>query len=383
MKWIFIILFVHFFCFCFSQDSIEAKKKWELNGYIKNVESLSFDHQLRNHTSGNLLHNRININWLPSEKINFVVQLRNRLFWGEDVKQTPGFSSMLKNGNEKLNMQVVWINRNGIVMHTNTERLYAAFRGKNWNAKLGRQRINWGMTTTWNPNDIFNTYNFLDFDYEERPGADGGKFQYLINDHSNVEIASAFNGGRKGHVTAAKYLLNKWNYDMQLIAGWYHEQVTLGAGWAGNIKDAGFKGEVQYFFPEKDSTDRLYLTLECDYVFKKGWYANIGLLFNNQGINRSINSWNSVSLIITPENLMPAKWNMITTVSKEISPLLSANMGVLYAPGTNLLILLPSFRYNLATNLDVDIIGQSFFAEMNNRFEDVNHRFFLRMKWNF
>ncbi len=35
---------------------------------------------------------------------------------------------------------------------------------------------------------------------------------------------------------------------MQLITGWYNEHLTLGAGWAGNIKDAGFKGEVQYFF---------------------------------------------------------------------------------------------------------------------------------------
>jgi hypothetical protein len=170
---------------------------------------------------------------------------------------------------------------------------------------------------------------------------------------------------------------------MQLITGWYKTHPTLGAGWAGNIKDAGFKGEVQYFIAGKDSDDHLNMTLEGDYMFKKGWYVNMGLLFNNQGLNQPINYWNSLDLKLSPENLMPTKWNVIVTTSKELTPLLSANMSMLYAPGTNLAILFPSVQYNLATNLDVNLIWQSFFAELSNRFEAVNHRCFLRIKWSF
>lgn len=53
---------------------------------------------------------------------------------------------------------------------------------------------------------------------------------------------------------------------MQLITGLDKNHATFGAGWAGYIKDAGFKGEVQYFFANRDSIRHLNLTLEGDYV---------------------------------------------------------------------------------------------------------------------
>jgi hypothetical protein len=383
MKYFLMIVFFFRVIFCNAQDTAETKKKWELNGYIKNLESLSFDKNFENSISNNFIHNRINVKWKPSGKITAAAEFRNRLFWGEEVKLTPGFASLLKNDNEKVNLQKAWLQNKSLVLHTNVERLNIEYRDTNWNARVGRQRINWGIGTTWNPNDIFNAYNFLDFDYEERPGVDGAKFQYLFTSSFNAEIAYAHKGNQNGSVAAIKYSLNKYGYDIQLITGWYNEHITLGAGWAGSIKDAGFKGEAQYFFRDKDSANHFNLSMEGDYMFKKGWYVNFSLLFNNSGLSQPVNNWDNINLKLSPENLMPTKWNFIITTAKEITPLLSANVGVLYAPGTNLVILLPSFKYNLATNLDVDLIWQSFFAELNKNFEAVNHRGFLRMKWSF
>lgn len=367
----------------FAQDSMETKKKWELNGYIKSLESLSFDKKFDNLISGNLLHNRLNVKWKPFNAISAIAQFRNRLFWGEEVRSIPKFSRQLRNQNEKVNMEKIWIEKPSLVLHTNIERLYVDWSEPDWNARVGRQRINWGITTTWNPNDIFNTYNFLDFDYEERPGVDGAKFQMMISKSFNAELAYAHTGKKDGNIAALRYNLNKWGYDMQLITGWYNEHITLGAGWAGNIGDAGFKGEAQYFFRDKDSIDHFNMSLEGDYMFKKGWYLNVGLLFTNQGLYRPVKDWGAINLKLSPENLMPTKWNFILTTSKEITPLLTANISMLYSPGTNLFILLPAFKYNLATNLDIDLIGQSFFGQLNNRFEAVNHRVYLRMKWSF
>jgi hypothetical protein len=368
---------------CKAQDSAILPKKLSVSGYIKNLETLNFDKDFKELLSGNLIHNRINVKWKPSEKITAAAEFRNRLFWGEDVKVNPDFAGQLRNENERIDLQKAWIQNRSLVLHTNVERLYAEYNESDLNVRIGRQRINWGITTTWNPNDIFNVYSFLDFDYEERPGVDGGKFQYNISNAFNVELACASTGKRKGDVAALKYALNRWNYDMQLITGWYNEHPTLGAGWAGYIKDAGFKGELQYFFTNKDSTAHFNMALEADYMFKKGWYTNIGLLLNNQGLYRPVRSWDTINLKLSPENLMPTKWNIIFTSAKEINPLLSANMSVLYAPGTNLLIVYPSLQYNAATNLDVNIVWQSFFAEINNRLEAFNHTCFLRMKWSF
>jgi len=367
----------------FAQDSIEPEKKWELNGYIKNLESISFDKNINNGISGNLIHNRLNGKWKPSTKITATVEFRNRLFWGEEVKATPNFVSLLRNEYEKVKLQKVWLQNKSLVLHTNVERLNIEYRDTNWHIKAGRQRINWGIATTWNPNDIFNSYNFLDFDYEERPGVDGAKVQYIFTNSFSTEIAYAQTGTKEANIAALKYNLNKWGYDMQLITAWYKRSVTLGAGWAGNIKDAGFKGEVQYYFRNKDSIKHLYLLLEADYMFKKGWYINVGSLFNNRGTSKPVGDWRHLNFKLSPQNLMPTKWNFIVTAAKELNPLLSANLSVLYAPGTDLMIFLTSFKYNLATNLDADFIWQSFFAEFNKPLEAVNHRGFLRLRWNF
>jgi hypothetical protein len=157
----------------------------------------------------------------------------------------------------------------------------------------------------------------------------------------------------------------------------------MGAGWSGSIKQAGFKGEVQYFAAHRDTTAQVNVTLESDYVLAKGWYVNAGFLFNSAGISKPVDDWNFVTFKLNPQNLMPTKWNAAITVSKTITPLLTGNLSAIYSPGTNLMILLPSIKYNLASNLDVDLIWQSFFAEQYGSFEGVSHRGYIRLKWNF
>ncbi|NLR58166.1 hypothetical protein HGH93_08660 [Chitinophaga polysaccharea] len=366
-----------------AQDSTVMPHKLTFNGYIKDLQTLTFDKDFSDLIAGNLIHNRINVKWKPSGKITGVAEFRTRLFWGEEVKLTPHFTSLLKNENEVIDMQKIWIENTSLILLTNVERLYFDYSNDKLSLRIGRQRINWGLTTTWNPNDIFNAYNFLDFDYEERPGVDAGKIRYLFGNSSNIEFAYSLTDKKNGSVGAVKYALNKWNYDMQLMAGWYHNQMTAGAGWAGSIKDVGFKGEAQYFFAGKDSLAHLNVALEGDYMFKKGWYLNLGILFNNRGLNKPVSNWSNLDFVLSPENLMPTKWNLIVTGAREITPLLSVNVTVLYSPGTNLTIFYPSIQYNIATNLDVNFVWQSFYAGQDHGFEAVNHRAFVRLKWNF
>jgi hypothetical protein len=270
-----------------------------------------------------------------------------------------------------------------MVLHTIIDRLWVEYHTDQWDARVGRQRINWGISTIWNPNDIFNTYNFLDFDYEERPGRDAMKVRYHFSGMSNIELSGAAADDINKSVAAIKYFTNKWNYDFQISAGVYQEIFTVGAGWSGSIVNTGFKGEMQYFAPHHDSTDQVNIALESDYIFKNGWYTNLSFLVNSKGISEPLNEWSTVSFRLSPQSLMPTKWNTALTVSKEFTPLLSATFTAIYSPGTNLLILLPSMKYNLATNLDFDLFFQSFFAERGSDFGGVMHRAFLRLKWSF
>lgn len=365
-----------------AQDSSMNIRKWEINGYVKSMQSVSTTRNLNDLLSTNLLHNRINTKWKPNANITLAAEFRTRVIWGDEVRLTPGYAAMLRNSNEYKNLSVTWLQKEPLVVHTNTERLWIDWQKNRWNIRAGRQRINWGITTIWNPNDIFNTYNFLDFDYEERPGSDAVKVKYNVSDFSNLEVAYAAGNRLTKPVAAVKYDFNKTGYDIQLIAGIYQKRFTIGAGWAGSIRDAGFKGELQYYAGSATQKAHFNAGLETDYAFQNGWYLNTGILYNSEGLLSNINSFDSLNFKFTPLNLMPTKWNFVVTGSKQITPLFTCTTSLLYAPGTNLLLLLPSFNYNLATNLDADVVWQSFFAETSH-FKALNHRVFLRLKLSF
>jgi len=361
----------------------EKRQAWKLKGYLKELGYISFDQNFKNHSATVLVHNRINIKWTPHERISGAAEFRTRMFWGDDVRRIPNFAEQLQNKNEQVRGYVTWFESSDVAMLTNIERFWIEYKASKWALRAGRQRINWGVATTWNPNDIFNTYNFLDFDYEERPGSDAVKVQYFPNELSNVDVAVSPSFSNQTTVVASRYFWNRNQYDWQVIAGWYHGDFTAGVGWAGSIDDVGFKGEVQYFEPNNYNKSQLNAMLEWDYMFNKGWYINTSFLYNNLGFSKSIDDWTKVSFNLSPRNLMPTAYNIMLSTRKEITPLIATSVGLVYAPGTNMAIILPSIQYSLSDQWDVNLVWQSFYVEMNQSFEAVSYRIFLRAKWNF
>lgn len=377
------IVLCFFFLHGMAQDSVVVKS-FQVTGYVKDMQSLTFNSDFSQLVTGNLIHNRLNFRYKPSKKFTAGMEMRNRLFWGEEVRLTPDFSSGLRYSSEWADMSITWFETESMVLYSNIDRFWMEYASDTWNVRLGRQRINWGITTTWNPNDLFNTYNFLDFDYEERPATDAIKGQYLLGGMSYVELAVSRSGSPIDKtIAAARYFTNYRNYDIQFLAGWYLDQPTLGLGWSGSISNAGFKGETQYFIQRESYQSQLNVALEADYIFSNGWYVSGGGLYNSRGLDDPITTWNMASLELSPLNPMPTKWNLIGTLSKALTPLLTLSAGAVYAPKTNFLIVLPSLRYNLATNLDIDLVWQSFYAEQASGFDALTHRAFIRFKWSF
>jgi len=352
------IFFILFHTSLFAQDSTSNNSKLITSGYIKSVETIYFDKINQTNTTGHLIHNRLNYKWKPNNDLFFVGELRNRFFYGEagSENQKPIFKSSI-------------------------ERLYADYQKNKFSVRLGRQRVNWGIATIWNPNDILNAYNFLDVDYEERPGTDAVKLQYTTNEFSHIELVQS--GFGKNQITAGKIYLNKNGYDYQLIAGLYKGNPTLGMGWAGNIKDAGFKGEAQYYFNNIKSLRQLNLTLGIDYMFKNAWYLNTGVLYNSNGLDSKIVNGQLLDFQLSAKNLMPTKYNLMVMAQKEINPLSAIGLTMVYAPRVDLFILMPSFRYSIATNLDLDLIWQSFYLNRQSKLRGLSELGFFRLRWSF
>lgn len=368
---------------CAQEDSTLAKPSFQVGGYIKFLETQSFDQISNTHSATHLLHNRLRLKWNPTANWTVQGEIRNRIFWGSGVRNNPFFTSFLRNQNEWLLLGDAWINQSNLVAHTMIDRLFVDWKWKKMDIRLGRQRINWGMATLWNPNDIFNAYNFLDIDYEERPGSDALKGKYHFENLAAIEVVYA-QTSKKTSIFAAKYFFNTANIDFQLIAGNYHGAATFGAGLAGNLGDGGIKAEFQqYVKKDENNPAQTNFTMSYDYMFNKGWFLSLGYLVNSLGLVTPINNFNLVDFRLSSKNLMPTKHNYLLTASKQVGPLSSLALTTVYAPKTNLLIAVPSFTYSISNNVEGNLFVQSFFAELNSSFQSVSTMLLARLRWSF
>jgi hypothetical protein len=378
---------LYFICPVIFAQTDSIKIPWiEVNGYIKDLQSTSFVQKIDSNFSSNLIHNRLNFKLTFSSKISARLEIRNRIFYGEEIKRIPNFGKNINEYNGLLSLSHLWINKKYFVVHSVIDRILLQYSDEKWDVKIGRQRINWGINNIWNPNDIFNAYNFLDFDYDERPGNDALRIQRNLNTNSVLEFAYK-PGKHKEETTAALlYKFNKWKYDFQFLGGIYQTDYVIGGGWAGNIKESGFKGEITYFIPRKntlDTQETFSFSLMADQTFKNDWYISISGLYNANPTNFLVANGSFSNTNLSAKSLFPFRYNFHAAVMKTISPIATLNVSCIYSPENNTLIFVPVYSWNIASNFDLDFTAQSFFEQELLSYKNLGTAFFIRSRWSF
>ncbi|MDC0303723.1 hypothetical protein OAL15_01800 [Flavobacteriales bacterium] len=391
-----------------AQDSTQTKVKFSdivrVSGYVKNLNIISYsDNAIIGNSNENFLHNRLNLRIYPIKNLTVAAEFRNRLFYSRSTASTlrrnlgqdPGLLDMSWN---------IGKDYDPVQFNAQIDRLWVAYGNDRFDLRIGRQRVNWGINTAWNPNDIFNAYNFIDFDYSERPGTDAARFQYFGKKMRGFEAVVAPRANWKETTSAFMYKFNAKGYDFQLIGGQAKEDVTAGFGFAGNLKNAGLKGEVQWFAPWNgftDSTHTLTGVISADYAFKNSLYISGSILYSSNGIEDS----NPIALAsffsgtpLDAKNLMPTKYNGFLTMRYSITPLLSSSIAVIYGYGPHLLLLNPSLTFSIVENWDLLLAAQLFFSEflveengfpvfengvLKTSYQNVSNSVFLRLQWSY
>ena len=373
-----------FYSVNYAQESENKLENLRFNGYVKFMETITFSGYIQVNPVDNLVHNRLNFSYNSSDKSTWVAQFRNRIFFGESVRSIPNYGNFVNEYNGVLPLEWLWVHSNELVFNTIVDRLYYEYANEKFQLRVGRQRINWGMNTTWNPNDLFNNYNIYDFDYEEREGGDAIRIQFFPDYLSSIDFAYKFTGNWETDVTALKYRFNKWNYDFQVLGGKFEQLIAIGTGWEGSIATFGFKGELTYFDDYTSNNNSLSASTSLDYAFLNGFYLLGTYLYNSNGTTEVNNSILTITDVPNAANLMPAAHNIMFNGSYAFSPIINASLGTLYSFGVNSFTLFPTLNIGLATNFDLDFIGQLFWQELpQEEFNNIGNGFFSRLKWSF
>jgi hypothetical protein len=371
---------------------IKAQQTVTLNGYVKDLymfyhPEMDIPGVDSEFLSTNVVHNRLNFRWDATSKFVAVVEMRNRLIFGNLVSKFPEYASMVDVDNGFFDLSWLTAQNDKWFLHSMIDRAYLDYTAGKWQFRVGRQRINWGVNLVWNPNDVFNSFSYFDFDYEERPGSDAVRVQYYTGTTSSGELVYKAGNDADQTAVAGLYRFSRRGYDFQFIGGWVGPDLIAGGGWAGDIRGAGFRGEITRFMPRKGVANPVPATVVSvsgDYTFRNGWYIHGSVLYSSNGTTGKAGGMN---LLFNPDmsakQLSFARYSLFGQVSKPITPLLSGSFSGIVNPSDGSFYAGPSLVYSLQNNLELMLAGQLFFGSSGAEFGDIGQVAFGRLKWSF
>ena len=369
-----------------------AQDKWMMKGYVKGLSAMQTLGDGGDVALENTLHNRFDFNWYISDKFTFTAGMRNRVIVGNNVTLIPNYVDFVSRDNGYADLSWVWADTDSWIGITQFDRLMLDFTTGNLQVTLGRQRINWGQTFVWNPNDLFNTYSYYDFDYEERPGSDALRIQYYLGSSSKLELSTSLNMDGK-FTSVGLYRFNTGGYDLQFLGGIYTEtDWVIGGGWSGSIKGGGFSGELTYFHPmegEEESDGKLTATIHYDYTFKNSLNLQFEALYNGFGQDDLASGIGALIFQdLSPKNLFPTKFAVFGSGSYRVSPLFTAMLSAIYGPEGDFYYVGPTLTYSLSNTMELAGVGQYYssddvFDEEGELLVTNGAALFVRFKWSF
>jgi len=272
------------------------------------------------------------------------------------------------------------------VLMTSLDRLNVKYSVNRWEFNMGRQRINWGINLVWTPNDIFNSFSYFDFDYEERPGCDALQIEYYTGMASSVQLAASLNHDRE-LTAAAMYRFNKREYDFQVMAGKMTDDLVIGGGWSGDIGGGGFRGELSYFHPAENVTDtagQLLAVFDGDYTLKNGLYFHASALYNSTGTTGKAGGNTMIDMRnISVKDFTKARYSLFGEIAYPVTPLVRADLAGIFNPCDKSFFIGPSADVSLTNNISLLLIAQLFYGDKGTEYGDYGKFWYLRLKWSF
>ena len=381
------ILFLFLTISLSAQETESKQRNWTLNGYVKYMQTISFTEIDKDWMTDNLIHNRLNFNWNINDKLTFNTQMRNRIYYGEMVSGFPQYSDIINQENGFLDMSFIVFEGSSVFMQSTFDRLYLDYNFNKVQVTIGRQRINWGQTFVWNPNDLFNSYSFFDFDYEEKPGSDAVRVQFYPSYSSKLDVVVKLDHENK--VTAAAlYRFNKWSYDIQFLGGYYAEtDIVIGGGFSGSLFKGGLRGELSYFHSKdsfSDTTGTFVMSIGYDYTFTNSLMLQFEALYNGYGKQSGdFNIAEFYFMQMSPQNLSLTEYSFMGQASYPITPLFNATISAMYNPNDKSVYFGPSADYSLKDNLEISVYTQYFSSQTPVEEGGKGAFLYWRLKWSF
>ncbi len=371
---------------------------FSLSGYVKDMQGLYYlENPIPTGTGStfqwstfNQVHNRFNLTWTPTTKTRLEAGIRNRLLTGKLIHDIAGYAGIFEGDDGLVDLSWNLADQPDWFLNTSIDRFFLEYSLNQFQVRIGRQRINWGINLVWNPNDLFNAFSYVDFDYEERPGSDALLLTWYSSGTSNLDIVLKTDSSHS-ITLAGRYVFNLMDYDFQLIGGKHYDDVVLGGGFSGSIGMVSFRGEGSLFVPaftrNTGSKTTLSATLSADYTTKNDIYLHGALLYNGMG---TLDKGTSLSLLnqsgsLNARNLSMGKYEVFGQVSYPLEPLVQLSVSGMLNPLDGSVYVGPTTTISLHDNIELMLTAQLMLGDPGSEYGFAGNTYagFGRLRWSF
>ncbi len=263
----------------------------------------------------------------------------------------------------------VWspINKDHVRLTHFVDRVFFRIEGMHYRFTVGRQRVAWGSGRIWNPTDLFNPLNPAAFDRIERDGADLISLKWYRGLYSDLQLVVQPQKPWVHSSAALRYRSHIATYDVALMGGYIDRRWVVGGDFAGNLGQAGLRGEWLLAGPAVRGTHPvLKWILGIDHQLNKKWYALLEWHYNGEG-QRDPAQY-ELDRLLQGEILNLNRWYLFAGSTYLLHPLLSlqVNWNANLVDGSGFVN--TGLNYSARANLDLTLAVQTTYGQPRDEF---------------
>jgi hypothetical protein len=148
---------------------------------------------------------------------------------------------------------------------------------------VGRQRISWGTGRIWNPTDLFNPINPVNFAKIEKDGADAVSAKFFLGTLSDIQ--AVWNPAEDAPANyGTRFRSHVGTFDFSLLGGYFDSAPVAGFDMAGDLGESGVRAEFLYSGLFTSDVDRYAkFIVGADHQFTSELYGLLEYHFNGLG----------------------------------------------------------------------------------------------------
>ena len=234
----------------------------------------------------------------------------------------------------------------------------------------------------WNPTDLFNPINPATFDKIEKDGADAVSVKLYLGSFTDLHVVYNSQSSFDEHNLGVRFRTNAAEYDWSAVLGYFDKRYIIGGDFAGNLFDAGVRGEGILSIDEQEvEPNFVKFIIGLDNQFTSRLYALIEYQFNGEG--RTDQSSYDLSRLVAGEILNLSKSYVFVHASYLLHPLLTASLSLNanLNDGSGFVGVLAS--YSMTENLYVHVGGLVFYGDRFDEYWYYPDSAYLKGEWYF